>query len=194
MLGVETEHLYEHTRSRGRRGRLWSALTGRSRRLFALAEVDDHCTVRERCNDGVRAVPIDQIRGSEGRSKDFDRDFCPLQDHTRQRWLSVARARRQGKALPPVQLVQVGEIYFCLDGHHRISVARTLGQCYIEARVTVWRVSGTLPWERSAALPGPSSQETEHKPLYQRVKAGINQLQARTALNLPGPLSLLGRT
>lgn len=194
MLGVATEHLYEHTRTRGQRARVWSALTGRSRRLYALAEVDAGCTVRDRCDGGVRAVPIHQIRGSEGRSNDFDRDFCPLQDHTRQRWLSVARARRQGKALPPVQLVQVGEVYFCLDGHHRISVARTLGQRYIEARVTVWRVSGPLPWERPTMTSRRTSQESRNEPLYETVREGVAELQERIALNLQSPLSLLGAT
>jgi hypothetical protein len=47
--------------------------------------------------------------------------------------------------LPPVVLVQVGDVYFVRDGHHRISVARALGQLDIEAEVTVWQVSGPLP-------------------------------------------------
>jgi hypothetical protein len=92
-------------------------------------------------------VPIRQIRGSEGRSRYFDCDFNPLYDEARGRWLNIARARQQGKNLPPVVLVQVGDIYFVRDGHHRISVARALGQLYIEARVTVWQVIGPLPWD-----------------------------------------------
>jgi hypothetical protein len=47
--------------------------------------------------------------------------------------------------LPPVVLVQVGDVYFVRDGHHRISVARALGQLDIEAAVTVWHLSGPLP-------------------------------------------------
>ena len=44
-------------------------------------------------------------------------------------------------------LVQVGDIYFVRDGHHRISVAQALGQTDIDARVTIWQVTGPLPWE-----------------------------------------------
>jgi ParB-like chromosome segregation protein Spo0J len=33
----------------------------------------------------------------------------------------------------------VGDTYYVRDGHHRISVARVLGQQYIDARVTIWR-------------------------------------------------------
>jgi hypothetical protein len=102
----------------------------------------------------VKTVAIDQIRGSEGRCRYFDRDFRPLHDKARGRWLNIARARQQGKSLPPVVLVQVGDTYFVRDGHHRISVARALGQLDIEARVTVWHVSGTLPWEEVADAPG----------------------------------------
>jgi hypothetical protein len=46
-----------------------------------------------------------------------------------------------------VKLIRVEEIYFVRDGHHRISVARALGQRTIEAQVVVWQVSGPLPWE-----------------------------------------------
>jgi hypothetical protein len=49
-------------------------------------------------------------------------------------------------------LVQVGKVYFVRDGHHRISVARALGQLDIEAEVTIWQVSGPLPWETRVGL------------------------------------------
>jgi uncharacterized protein (DUF1015 family) len=46
-----------------------------------------------------------------------------------------------------VVLIQVGDVYFVRDGHHRISVARALGQEELEAEVTCWQVTGSLPWE-----------------------------------------------
>jgi hypothetical protein len=46
-----------------------------------------------------------------------------------------------------VALVQVGDIFFVRDGHHRISVARALGQIDVEARVTVWQVAGPVSWK-----------------------------------------------
>jgi hypothetical protein len=42
--------------------------------------------------------------------------------------------------MPPVELIRVGDVYFVRDGHHRVSVARALGQAYIDAEVTVWEV------------------------------------------------------
>jgi hypothetical protein len=139
--------LYARARSQGQQSGLRSILKGCSRCLHTLDGVDAGGEVRTRRCEGIQVVPITQIQGSESRSSDFDRDFHPLQDRTRERWLSVAVARQRGKSLPPVELIQVGEIYFVRDGHHRISVARALGQQEIEARVLVWQVAGPLPWE-----------------------------------------------
>jgi hypothetical protein len=142
--------LHDRALSRGRRGRLCSWLSGRSSSLLELKEIEASCRIHTRSATAARTVPIQQICGSEGRAREFDRDFNPRKRHTQERWLGIAVARQQGKALPSVSLVQVGDLYFVRDGHHRISVARALGQQNIEARVTVWQVEGPLPWERGA--------------------------------------------
>jgi uncharacterized protein (DUF1015 family) len=49
-----------------------------------------------------------------------------------------------------VALVRAGDRYFVLDGHHRISVARAMGQTEIDAEVTVCEFAGPLPWEQVA--------------------------------------------
>jgi hypothetical protein len=147
MLNQTVDVMYARARDQAQWSLLRSALTRRPHHLLALGEVNASCTVHAHRNAGMRTVPISQIRGSESRCTDFDRDFNPLQDHSRERWLHIARARKRGKALPPVELIQAGEIYFVRDGHHRISVARALGQRTIEAQVVVCQVSGSLPWE-----------------------------------------------
>jgi hypothetical protein len=121
-----------------RRGQIRSALRRRSRRLLDLSAVEAARTVRGRRHVGARSVSLDQIRGSEGRCDDFDQDFAPLQEHNKGRWSSVAVARLMNVTLPPVELIQVGEVYFVRDGHHRVSVARALGEKEIDAVVTVW--------------------------------------------------------
>lgn len=37
--------------------------------------------------------------------------------------------------------------YFVKDGHHRISVARALGESAIDAEIIIWDVSCDLAWE-----------------------------------------------
>lgn len=66
--------------------------------------------------------------------------FHPLPAHTRERWLSVAVAWKLDRALPAVEMIQAGDIYYVVDGHHRISVARAMGQEYMDAQVTVWQI------------------------------------------------------
>lgn len=130
--------LYQRAYTSGWLGQMWAALTGRSHDLLNLAEVAANNAVGNRYSIGRQAVPICQIRGSQGRCNDFDRNFYPLQDHLKSRWLRVATAWQLGIALPPVELIQVGDIYFVRDGHHRISVAKALGQLEINAEVRVW--------------------------------------------------------
>lgn len=87
---------------------------------------------------GLRSVPIARIRGSEGRAHDFDGHFNPLTENTQFRWLSVYQAKLADRPLPPVELIQVADDFFVRDGHHRISVARSLGEEFIDAAVTAW--------------------------------------------------------
>ena len=81
MLDQTTAALYARARDRGQWELLWSVLTRRSRHLLALHEVIAACAIHAHRDAGIRTVPISQIRGSEGRYTDFDRDFNPLQEH-----------------------------------------------------------------------------------------------------------------
>jgi hypothetical protein len=84
---------------------------------------------------GLQVVPIDAIVGTVDRGKEFDRSFRPTTSQVRGRWERIAKAMRRGEALPPIELYKVGDVYFVRDGHHRVSVARTLGRREIEGRV-----------------------------------------------------------
>lgn len=115
--------------------RQWAArLTGRRNGLAALPG-----GAANGAYAGTQTVALEKIRGSEGRAQDFDADFNPLSEATRERWLSIFRAWRQDKPLPPVELVEVNGVYYVRDGHHRISVAHAVGQAYIEAVVLRWK-------------------------------------------------------
>jgi hypothetical protein len=84
---------------------------------------------------GVKTVPVAQIVGSVDRYRDFDDVFLPKQDSTAHRWKSIARAFYSEVGLPPVRLYKVGDAYFVVDGHHRVSVAREQGIEFIDAEV-----------------------------------------------------------
>lgn len=127
---------------RARFRRFWASLTRRSVRLLDLEDVRRSKTIEGSFDLGCVTIPVGSIRGSECRGRDFDDAFLPLTERARQRWASVYAARLCGVPMPAVSVVQVGEFYYVRDGHHRVSVARMLGEEYIEANVQVWQVKG----------------------------------------------------
>lgn len=123
---------------------VWSArikkFFGQVNPLQSLYQVEKKYPIVSRVYIGLQAVEISRICGSESRSLDFDRDFNPLTEKTKDRWLSIATAHQNRVALPPIQLIKIGEDYFVRDGHHRISVAKSLGESFVDAIVTEWKV------------------------------------------------------
>jgi hypothetical protein len=85
---------------------------------------------------GLRMIPLDAIVGTVDRAREFDRSFRPTTGRTRARWERIASAHRRGEEIPPIDVYQLGEVYFVRDGHHRVSVARALGWADIQAYVT----------------------------------------------------------
>ena len=131
-------HQFRQARLRAWLNQQWARLFGRSRALAVLSVIMCEACAGRRHYAGIQAVSIDRIRGTEDRSADFDRDFNPLSDRTRERWTAIFELCQRGLTLPPVDLIRVNEVYFVRDGHHRVSVARAMGQEYIEAVVTEW--------------------------------------------------------
>ena len=115
--------------------RLWSTLSGQPSTLLSYDEVKEKLHIGGPIYRGVQTVHVDQIAGSLNRYHEFDRVFLPASDKLSERWQRVNRAFYQEISLPPVVLYKVGQVYFVVDGHHRVSVAREQGQIYIEAEV-----------------------------------------------------------
>jgi hypothetical protein len=86
---------------------------------------------------GLQTILLDSIVGTVDRTRDFDRDFRPTNPRLRARWQRIAEAQRRGEAFPPISVYRIGELHFVRDGHHRVSVARSLGRKDIDAYVTL---------------------------------------------------------
>lgn len=112
-----------------------SVLSGQRTRLLSYDEIKENLHIGGPIYRGLRTVPVEQIAGSLNRYHEFDRVFLPASDSLAERWQSVNRAFYQDISLPPVVLYKVGQVYFVVDGHHRVSVAREQGQLFIEAEV-----------------------------------------------------------
>jgi hypothetical protein len=88
-----------------------------------------------RASIGEQVIPLDAIVGTvDRRQGEFDRAFRPS-PNTRGRWERIAEARKRGEAMPPIDVFKIGDLYFVQDGHHRVSVARAMGDKDINANV-----------------------------------------------------------
>jgi hypothetical protein len=81
-------------------------------------------------------VPIDQIVGTVEPTRCFDRRFRPTSELSRTRFEWIDGEIRSGRGMDPVDLYRCGGQYYVLDGHHRIAVARALGERWVLANIT----------------------------------------------------------
>lgn len=137
---------FQAARRRAAMQEVLARVTGKSSRLLSYDEVAEKLKLRARVERGVRSIPLDAIVGSVGRYSDFTRTFLPRRAEDQQRWARVkaASADPTGPGLPPIEVYQVGEVYFVVDGNHRVSIARQEGQETIEARVIEFKTDVTL--------------------------------------------------
>jgi hypothetical protein len=90
---------------------------------------------------GEAMVPIEQIVGTVEPTKCFDCHFRPTSEVPRMRFERIAVEIRSGRGMDPVELYRCGGQYYVLDGHHRVAVARALGERQIWANITEVRLS-----------------------------------------------------
>jgi hypothetical protein len=114
-------------------------LTGQSVELLSFEEIRDKLQLRTRSDRGRQEIPVDAIVGSVGRYSDFTRSFLPRRDSDKDRWVRVQEAMVEMVNLPPIEVYKIDQVYFVLDGNHRVSVARQLGITHLEALVTEYK-------------------------------------------------------
>ncbi len=106
-----------------------------SNRLLSFDDVRRELVADNRLDRGTRVVEVDGIVGSVGRWRDFDGSFLPARANMGERWKRIDRAFQRGEDLPAVELYKIGDAYFVVDGHHRVSVARYHEVPTVEASV-----------------------------------------------------------
>ena len=126
---------FERARFKAFLNRVRSVISRRPTTLLSYDEVKEKLRIGGPIYRGVQTIRVDEIVGSLNRYHQFDRAFLPTQNETSNRWQSVDRAFYEDVNLPPILLYKVGQVYFVVDGHHRVSVAREQGQEFIEAEV-----------------------------------------------------------
>jgi hypothetical protein len=115
---------------------LLALLAGRPTDLLPFETVRRELGLRHLVDRGMRQVPLDRIVGTLGRPGEFNRAFFPRVEGLRDRWDRLKDLAEGPEGFPPVELYQVDQACFVVDGHHRVSVAKAMGAPTIEAHVT----------------------------------------------------------
>jgi hypothetical protein len=97
-----------------------------------------------------QAVRLSKIVGSVG-NLGFDSAFRPLSRADKARWTSVAIGMMSDPfALPSIEVIDVEGAYYVIDGHHRVSVAKSLDNLFIDANVLCWQLDKW--WAKATAV------------------------------------------
>jgi hypothetical protein len=113
-------------------------LRGQSNELLPFETIRSELRLKHSRDLGLQEIELDKIVGSVGRYDDFTREFLPLHDSDESRWRRVYDLTESFTGFPPIDVFQVGDVYFVRDGNHRVSVARANGLKVIEANVTAF--------------------------------------------------------
>jgi hypothetical protein len=154
-LNEQVDADFTRARRRARLRALVARIRGEhtSNRLLSFDDVRREHAANNRLHRGTRVVEVDQIVGSVGRWRDFDRSFLPARASGGERWKRIDRAFQRGEDLPPVELYEIGDTYFVVDGHHRVSVARYHDVPTVEAAVAEF-------YPKRPAAPAPATSKS----------------------------------
>ena len=136
---------FQRARRRARLEMVASWLSGKSSEMLQYDEIRRNVSLTESAAVHLEDIPLSAIVGSVSREADFSRQLHPLNESDNIRWAKVKQAFESQEGLPPIEVFQVGEAYFILDGHHRASVARQMGASHIQAYVR--KVQSPVPLE-----------------------------------------------
>ena len=130
-------HDFQSAHLRGKLQGVLARITGKSNELLSYEEIASKLKLQGRSDKGLQMIPVDAIVGSVGRYTDFTRTFLPRRAQDQQRWANVKAAAMDmtGEGLQPIEVYKVSEVYFVMDGNHRVSIARQEGWKTIQAHV-----------------------------------------------------------
>jgi hypothetical protein len=102
---------------------------------------------------GLRIVPVEKIVGSVGRWQNLRSDFFYRKGGVTERFVRIGRAMMRGVDMPPIEVYKLRRKsgdradakseYYVVDGHHRVAMARELGQDFLDANVKEFETRGS---------------------------------------------------
>ena len=126
---------FTRARRKARMDKVLSTFRWNNPELLSFYEVTKLVKPESESYRGMQTIPVKNIIGSESRYHDFSSAFFPKNNALKLRWENVDAARLDDVTLPPISVYKLGEWYFVRDGNHRVSVAKSNGQEFIDAEV-----------------------------------------------------------
>jgi nucleotide-binding universal stress UspA family protein len=130
-------HDFQSAHLRAKLQGVLARVMGKSNELLSYEEIASKLKLQGRSDKGLQMIPVNAIIGSVGRYTDFTRTFLPRRLEDQQRWARVKAVSLDpvSEGLPPIEVYKVSEVYFVLDGNHRVSIAQQEGWKTIQAHV-----------------------------------------------------------
>src|SRR3990170_611468 len=137
---------FERARRREAYRRFGRAVTGgkKSATLKDLDEVRERLRLFDQTYQGLMPIEVANIVGTAGRIMEFDRNFLPRRDDVQERWRNLERAYPDS-GFPPIIVYKLNDMYFVVDGHHRVAIAKQKKVDFIDAEVTELHPRRALP-------------------------------------------------
>lgn len=152
---------FESALHRAKLQKVFSTFRWKNPDLLSFYEVTKLIKPDSQSYKGMQAIRVKDIIGSENRYHDFSSAFYPKSYKLQSRWESVDAAYNSDIILPPISVYKVGTWYFVRDGNHRVSVAKSKGQEYIDAEVV--ELSSQIPLEEGMTLNELKKRVVEHE-------------------------------
>lgn len=134
-MSLKSRIEFEKAKARAKLNEIIMRLSLGTNELFSLDEVRFLTRSYAYKYRGIQSIPINKIKGSEGRYLDFDREFLPKHEGIRTKWENMVDFMDSSDKIPPIVVYKIGDSYIVRDGNHRVSVAKSKGLEYIDAEV-----------------------------------------------------------
>ncbi|MCB0195193.1 MAG: universal stress protein, partial [Anaerolineae bacterium] len=167
---------------------LVAAITGKSDDLLDYNEVYEQLKGGQAIDRGLQDIPLDAIVGSVGRCTEFTRTFLPRAKGDIRRWAEVKTAIVEQGRFRPINVYQIDQVYFVLDGNHRVSIARQEGHPTIQAYVTEIKTDVPLTPD---VQPDDLICKARHADFLERTRLHELRPEADLSVTVPGQYRIL---
>ena len=129
---------FQRALHKGRMESFFERIAGHPYHLQAFDTVKMDLNLVTQMVKGRIEIPLERIIGSVGKCELFTPSLMPLSARLKDRWIAIYNLALGPRGFPPIEVYQVNADYYILDGHHRASVSRYLGNQLIEANIIEW--------------------------------------------------------